>query len=99
MKIKENKLYKEVSAFVALCGDKKLDMYSAATSFYIFMSFIPYLLIIFSTVKYLPFSRMDLLNFIYDLIPVEPNGIIAGIIDEMYARGVAVLSFSIIAAL
>jgi membrane protein len=75
-----------------------MDTYSAAAAFYIFMSFIPYLLIFMSTIKYLPFTKPDLMSFMDDLIPGDPYGIIDWILDEMYARGLGTLSISIIAA-
>ncbi len=81
-----------------MLAKKRIDTYAAGTSFYIFMSFIPYLLIVLSTIKYLPFSKQDLTAFLDDLIPADPSGVIGGIIDEMYMRGIGTLSVSIIAA-
>ena len=99
MKIKENKIYKELTGFIALCGKKRLDTYSAATAFYVFMSLIPFLLIILSTIKYLPFSKQDFLRIITDLMPGDSHTIITYIIDEMYEHGIGALSVSIFAAL
>ena len=56
-KIKETDLFKKFTGVLSVISEKRLDSYSAAAAFYIFMSFIPYSLILLSTVKYLPFSK------------------------------------------
>lgn len=97
-KIRESGIYKRLTAILAVISEKRIDTYSACAAFYIFMSFIPYLLIILSTIKYLPFSKQDLLDFIDEILPIDLNGMIVRMIDEMYARGIGILSVSIIAA-
>lgn len=97
--IKESKPYKYVTGLAAVVSKKRIDVYAAGAAFYIFMSFIPYLLIMLSTIKYLPFTKQDLLAAINDILPMEPNTIIANMIDEMYARGIGILSLSIVAAI
>ena len=99
VKIKESGIYREIKDFFALASEKRIDTYSAGASFYIFISFIPFSLILLSTIKYLPFSREDLLSFIGGLVPAETNWMIMYVIDELYERGIGVLSVSIIAAL
>ena len=99
LKIKGSKLYKDLIGFADVLTEKRIDTYSAGTSFYIFMSFIPYLLIVLTTIKYLPFSKQDLLEFINDFIPADTSGIIESIIDEMYTHGIGTLSVSIVAAI
>ena len=99
MKIRETKIYKRLSELLLIISEKRIDTYSAGAAFYIFMSFIPYLLILLSTIKYLPFSKQDLLNFIDDILPIELNEIVVYMIDELYSRGIGTLSISIIAAI
>ncbi len=98
-KIRQSGIYKRFKELGTLIGDKRIDTYSAGAAFYIFMSFIPYLLIVLSTIKYLPFSKQDLLVFLDELLPVDTNGMIVSMIDEMYERGIGILSVSIIAAI
>ncbi len=83
--------------FLSVCSTKRLDTYSAAAAFYIFVSFIPYLLIILSTIKYLPFTKQDLLAFLGDLLPGGTDWFVERMADEMYEKGIGVLSFSVIA--
>ena len=99
LKIRGSKIYNYLSRFIALLAEKRIDTHSAGTSFYIFMSFIPYLLIILSTIKYLPFTKQDLLEFINDVIPADPNGFISDMIDEMYNHGIGTISVSAVAAI
>ena len=96
--IKQSKEYRKVADFMLVAGKKRIDVYSASAAFYILMSFIPYVLIILSTIKYLPFTRDDLLKFINEILPLDINRLVVNIIDELYSGGIGVLSISIIAA-
>ncbi len=98
-KIKESRQFKNLCDLFKLSGEKRIDIYSAGAAFYIFMSFIPYSLILLSTVKYLPFSKDDLLVFTNDVLPMGLNGLVVLIIDELYSKGIGILSLSIIAAI
>ncbi len=91
------KLYHKVRDFFTDAADKRIDIYSACAAFYIFMSFIPFTLIMLSLIKYLPFSKQDLLDFIDTVLPIDLNEIIVFIIDELYNRGIGILSISVIA--
>lgn len=97
-KIKESRIYAGMLGFLKLSGQKRIDTYSAGAAFYIFMSFIPYSLILLSTIKYLPFTKEDLLAFADELLPMDLNGVVVYIIDELYRKGIGILSLSIIAA-
>ena len=99
MKEKAAKAYAKVKAILVIASEKRIDTYSACAAFYIFMSFIPFLLIMLSVIKYLPFSKQDLLAFIDGILPIDLNSIIVFMIDELYNRGIGVLSLSIVAAL
>ena len=98
-KIKESKIYRELKQFIYIASDKRLDSYSAGAAFYIFISFVPFILILLSTIKYLPFTKEDLLLFIEDILPGERDYFISYIIDELYRQGIGVLSISIFAAI
>lgn len=98
-KIKGSKFYKVINGLLTVVSEKRIDTYSAGAAFYIFISFVPFILILLSTVKYLPFTKQDLVMFIEEMLPAEQSGLINYVIDEMYAQGVGVLSISILAAL
>ena len=94
-----SRFVKKAEEFFAILAAKRTDTYSAAAAFYIFMSFIPFTLILLSTVRYLPFSKQDLLAALNGILPVDMNGIVTYVIDELYAHGIGTLSISIIAAI
>ncbi len=98
-KIRASKSYKYLLFVSAVVGRKRIDVYSACSAFYIFISFIPFALILLSTVKYLPFSKQDLLDFTISMLPAGPNELTVQVIDELYERGVGTLSISVIAAI
>lgn len=97
-KIRKSKIITQLSHITAEVNARRIDTYSACTAFYIFMSFIPFTLILLSTIKYLPFSKEDLLTFINGLLPEQPNSLIVAVIDELYERGIGTLSLSVILA-
>ena len=98
-RITKSRIYKYISSVGRVISDKKIDVYSATAAFYIYMSFIPFLLILFSTIKYLPFTKTDLLAFIDDVLPIDLNSMVIYIIDELYSGGIGTLSISIVAAI
>ena len=84
--------------FFAQAAEKRLDMYSASSAFFIFISFIPFTLILLSTVKYLPYSKQDILTFVNEFLPTELNSFVVYVIEDLYGRGIGTLSLSILAA-
>ncbi len=97
--IKGSRPVRYLTDLMRIIGEKRIDTYSAGTAFYIFMSFIPYSLILLSTVKYLPFSKEDLLAFADSVLPMDLGGLMVYIIDELYRNGIGILSISVIAAI
>ena len=98
-KIRESKMFRNLSGLLSVISEKRIDTYSAGAAFYIFISFVPFIVILLSTVKYLPFTKQDLLGFIEDMLPAEQSVVITYVIDEMYSQGIGVLSVSILAVL
>ena len=98
MKIIIWKIFLELKRLLSLLSEKRIDTYSAGAAFYIFISFVPFILILLSTVKYLPFTKQDLLAVVENILPSEQSGIVTYVIDEMYSQGIGVLSVSILAA-
>lgn len=95
----ESKSVKKLSRLLKVISDKRIDTYSACAAFYLFISFIPFTLILLSTIKYLPFSKEDLQAFVNEILPLKLNGVIVFVIDELYSRGIGILSISILAAI
>ena len=98
-RLKESAIYKRLNPLFALMSEKRIDTYSAGAAFYIFISFVPFILILLSTVKYLPFTKQDLIEFIEEMLPMDYGGVITYLIDELYSKGIGVLSVSILAAI
>ena len=97
--ILSSKAIKKLYRLLQEVSDKRIDTYSACAAFYIFISFIPFALILLSTIKYLPFTKQDLLDFIDGIMPLKLNGVIIFVIDELYSRGIGIMSLAIIAAI
>lgn len=97
-KIRETKTYDHLVSITSVMAQKRIDVYSACAAFYIYMSFIPFVLILLSLIRYLPFSKQDLLMIIDLILPADTDAVVIRIIDELYARGIGTLSISVAAA-
>lgn len=83
--------------FLNACKNNRIDIYAACVSFYIFLSFIPFVVILLSIVPFLPLNQQDLETFIIGIIPQEYKNIILYITNELYSHSTGTLSISIIA--
>jgi len=93
---KIQKLIKEILDFFGKVSANRLPVYSACASFYIFMSFIPFLMIVVAIIPYLPVSQTDLTAIILDFIPDNYGENVSIIINDVYNHSTAALSVSII---
>ncbi len=76
-----------------------VDVYSASAAFFIFVSIIPFLLVLLTLIPYTPITKSDLLSAIVELLPSEMDALGINIIDELYGKSPAILSISVVAAI
>ncbi len=76
-----------------------VDVYSASAAFFIFVSIIPFLLVLLTLIPYTPITKSDLLAAIVELLPSEMDALGINIIDELYGKSSAILSISAVAAI
>ena len=92
-----NELIKKYTEFTAMCKKNRIDIYAACVSFYIFLSFIPFAIIILSIIPYLPFTQNDLENLLVGIVPADYKETLRVVINQLYSLNVGTLSISIIA--
>lgn len=90
-------IYKEINEYMAKVTFNKLSVYAACASFYIFVSFIPFLMIVVAMIPFLPISQEDLTHAILDVIPINYSYVVESLVDDLYFHNTAALSVSIIA--
>ena len=92
------KIYNQLFIISDEIKDNHLDVYSAGTAFYLFISIIPFFIALFSIVPYTPISKEEILS-IASMLPTEFDFLIQVVIAETYARNAARLSISLILAI
>lgn len=75
-----------------------VDVYSAGAAFFIFISIIPFLMVLLTLVPYTPLTKADLLTALVEFLPNEMDAMGINMIDELYGKSPAILSISAVAA-
>lgn len=101
MNIKEifKKILDIVNDFKAMSGNNKLDVYAACASFYIFMSFIPFMTIMLAIIPFLSISQADLIRIIMTVIPKEYIGMVDWLVDSLYLNNASTIVISAVATI
>ena len=90
-------LIEEIQGFAKRVTSNRLSVYAACTAFYIFISFIPFLMIILALIPYLPFNRADFTKMLLDFVPKDYDYVVTGLIEDLYLNNTKALWASLIA--
>lgn len=82
--------------FFTNLGKHRIEMYSAASAYFIFICVIPFLTILLYLVPYTPISKADVISLIEGILPLYAYDFTLGIIEEVYSRTSAILPLSLI---
>ena len=97
-KLKLERIYYKLYLLANEIKDNHLDVYSAGTAFYLFISIIPFFVALFSLVPYTPISRQDVLD-LSTLLPDEFDILIQAVTAEAYVKNSARLWIALIIAI
>ena len=97
-KPKLEKIYYKTYVFANEVKDNHLDVYSAGTAFYLFISIIPFFIALFSLVPYTPMSRQDVLG-LSAMLPNEFDILVQAMTAETYVKNSARLWIALIIAI
>ncbi len=75
---------KDILRFLDGTVDEHMGAFAAQSAFFIFLSFFPIINIIISLPAFLPFSKEQVMEIIYYVLPSEFEGYIGGLISDMY---------------
>lgn len=87
-----------VKFFIKL-NDDHLGAYSSQSAYFIILSFIPFLLLLTTLLRYLPITEDLITTDIISVLPTNIQGFVQGIVQEVYAKSSAVLPITAILAL
>lgn len=95
-----SEIYLILKGFTNQLKKDHVNAFSAQAAFFLIMSFMPFLSILLTLIKYLPISQEMLYDTILDLIPVAFEPLVSGILNELFVQSSStVLSLSIVLAI
>ncbi|MDO4188410.1 MAG: YihY/virulence factor BrkB family protein [Lachnospiraceae bacterium] len=96
-KIKD--LYNEIYGFGQLCKKNHLDSHSAAAAFFMFVSIIPFIILLLAIVPFTPLTDSSILNIAETILPERLDYFAVDIMRQLTDQSIAVLSISALGAM
>jgi len=75
---------------------KNLSDYAASAAFFLFLSLIPLMMLLFSILPYTVVTEPQLVELLLRYIPESMDGFVRGIINEIYAMSAGIMTISIV---
>lgn len=88
------KVLKYIFGFIMRITEDHVGAYAAQSSYFMLLSFIPFLLLVMTSVKYTSLTEEMVNSSLLRIIPVEFQSYIQGIIREVYTKSSAVVPIS-----
>lgn len=99
MKTKIKRLYDLAYGFSVEMQEDNVRAFASSAAFFVFLSLIPYIILILAIIPYTPLTKADVLAAVVGVLPNALDGYAIMIIDQLYANTFAALSFSIVAVI
>lgn len=93
------KLWNYTVKFIIKLNEDHLGAYSSQSAYFIILSFIPFLLLLMTLIRYIPITQEIVTGEIILGIPSNIQSYVTGIVKEVYAKSNAVLPITAILAL
>lgn len=93
------KLWNYTIKFIVKLNEDHLGAYSSQSAYFIILSFIPFMLLLLTLIRYLPFIENITGSEVFLNLPDNIRPFIVGIINEVYAKTGAVVPITAIFAL
>ncbi|WP_181899158.1 YihY/virulence factor BrkB family protein [Lachnotalea glycerini] len=84
--------------FLNKLKEDHINAYAAQTAYFLILSFIPFVMMLLTLIKYTPVTKADILSTAVDILPTSIDPMVISIIDEVYNKSSAVVSISAITA-
>lgn len=96
LKNKLLKYFEEIQSFGKMVTRNRLSVYAACTSFYMILSFAPFLIVFISLIPYLPISQDVVLAKLLSVCPSEYEYAVERVVLDLYLNSTRAISFSTI---
>lgn len=85
-----------VNKFLKKLGEDHIGEYAAQCAYYTFLSFIPFIILLLSLIKYVNIEKDTLASILEAILPSIMKNSVLDIIQEMYSKSIEVISISAI---
>ena len=87
---------KQIRSFGKIAAKNRLSVYAACTSFYMILSFAPFLIVVISLIPYLPISQEMIISRLISILPTEYEYAAERVVVDLYQNSKRAISFSTI---
>ena len=92
-------IIKNVQYFLKKARDDHINAFAAQTAFFIILSFIPFMMVFSSMLRYTPITEAMLLEGITRTMPDYIAPLILTVVDEVYGNSMGLISVTAVAAI
>ncbi len=93
------RLYREIQDFMKNMRQEHISAFSAGSAFFIFLSFIPLLMLLSAAITYTPLTQRDLMDAVKGLVPEALKGFMVSVIVDVYEKAQTLLPIAAIVLL
>ena len=86
----------KIKSAINIMEKSYISEYAAQCSFFIILSFIPFVILLITLIQYLGLNKETLFTVIGAVIPNDISGTVLDIIQEVYSKSIGTISVSII---
>lgn len=97
--LKIYQLYQRIREFLNKLNEKHVSAYAAKTAYFIMLSFIPFLMLLFTMIQFIEVDKTDVQLLFAGAVPSTIEPLLNSIIDEIYGKSSTVISLSALATL
>lgn len=88
-----------IRGFINSMKERHVTAYAAQAAYFIILSFIPFMLLLMTSVKYTPLTETEVMNALLQICPENFETFIQSIVNEVYEKSLGILSVSAILAM
>lgn len=92
-------LYQRIRSFMRELNEKHVSAYAAKTAYFIMLSFIPFLMLLFTLIQFTKLEKSDVQILFTGVVPSTIDPLMNSIIDEIYGKSSTVISISAVVTL
>lgn len=94
MKVFLKKGFREIKCFMDMYKEVEASTFASASSFYVFLSIIPLVALLFTIIPYTPLTQEMVINFMVKALPPTFDTFIESVVVQVYGQGLIMLIIS-----